>query len=93
MVNIGGLVIPEIEDLEIGKSVRVQADGTQKVGTVVGRRIANKVEGYLAPQNNNTVPSPDGPDMVQVAIPMEPVLGKWVTTGLMIFPINVELVD
>ena len=93
MTDMSRPIIAKISDLHLGVSVLVDADMSRKRGTVVGRRMNGQIEGYLCPSDINGLPSSEGPDMVQVAIPFEPHGRDWVTTGLTTFPWCVELVD
>ncbi len=81
-----------MSELGIGRRVAACVDGQQREGTIVGRRINNRIEGYLAPPDSLRPPSEQGPDMVQVSFPMRSTINEWVTTGLTCLPDRVELV-
>jgi hypothetical protein len=84
----------KIEELEINRRVQVNLDAEEKIGTVVGRRINNRIEGYLTLQQNGSPQPEEGPDFVQVSFPFLPHLGwVWQTTGLMCPPERLDILE
>lgn len=81
-----------IGQLAIGQLVTATVDGQERKGVVVGRRIDNRIEGYLAPLGNGHPAPQQGPDMVQISFPDRDISVGWVTTGLTCAPDRVELV-
>jgi len=84
--------MPDIAELQIGRKVTALVDHAQHEGLIVGRRINNRIEGYMAPRGDIWPQPEEGPDMVQVSFPMRLGTSEWVTTGLTCFPGSVELV-
>lgn len=83
MANIG--------QLTIGQIVTANVDGQERKGVVVGRRINEHIEGYLAPLGNGHPPLQLGPDMVQISFHDREISSGWLTTGLTCEPDRVEL--
>ncbi|OCX74443.1 hypothetical protein A6M27_09805 [Acidithiobacillus thiooxidans] len=80
-----------IEQLMIGQIVTANIDGQERKGEVVGRRINERIEGYLAPLGNGHPPLQLGQDMVQISFHDREISSGWVTTGLTCAPDHVEL--
>ncbi|MHB8226738.1 hypothetical protein [Acidithiobacillus sp.] len=82
-----------IEDLKIGCRVTAYVDGQLREGTIVGRRIKNRIEGYVTP-TNNICPAPEqGDDMVQVSFPKSSQSLEWVTIGLLCKPERLSMTE
>lgn len=80
-----------IEELTIGQRVTANVDGQKRKGVIVGRRVENRIEGYLAPLFDSHPAPQQGPDMIQVSFPDRDMPSGWVTTGLTCAPDRVEL--
>jgi hypothetical protein len=85
----------EITELQIGRKVTaiVGLNGQRTEGVIVGRRVANHIEGDMGLPSDTRPWSADGADMVHVAFPRRrPGTFGPVTVGLTCFPDSVELV-
>ncbi|GAA5266038.1 hypothetical protein ACOSOMT5_P2465 [Acidiphilium sp. MT5] len=84
-----------IDELEVNQCVKVTLGAkTKTVGNVVGRRIDNRIEGYLPPQQNGSPQPERGDNVVQVHFPFSPLPAlMWQTTGLMCPPSVVDILE